>query len=233
MEAPAELIKKYESRVGPGVKDPRYVAMIEAMDNALGRILTALEDLGLRDNTIVVFTSDNGPFLGVSEPKPLRAGKGYLYEGGIRVPLIVRWPGRVPAGSLCRKPVISMDFYPTILEAAGIAPQASGPLDGESLMPLLTQTGDLKRQALYFHYPNYAWHRDNRLGGAICKGDYKLMDFFDDASVELYNLREDEGETRDLSATLPEMAASLREELVRWRESSGAAMPRRVGTGER
>jgi arylsulfatase A-like enzyme len=231
MEAPAGLIRKYESRVGPGVKDPRYAAMTEATDAAIGKILTALDDLGLRDNTLVIFTSDNGPFLGVADAKPLRSGKGYLYEGGIRVPLIVRWPDHVQPGSVCSTPVISMDFYPTILEAAGISQDASEPLDGESLLPLLKQAGDLRRQAIYFHYPNYAFHRSNRLGSAIRRGDYKLIEFFDDASVELYNLRDDEEETQDLSAKRPEITASLRSELVRWREASGAAMPRRADHG--
>lgn len=231
MEAPADLIKKYESRVGPGVKDPRYAAMTEATDAAIGKILTALDDLGLRDNTLVIFTSDNGPFLGVADAKPLRSGKGYLYEGGIRVPLIVRWPAQVPPGSVCSAPVISMDFFPTILEAAGVSRDTSEPLDGESLMPLLKQAGDLKRQAIHFHYPNYAFHRSNRLGSAIRRGDYKLIEFFDDASVELYNLRDDVGETQDLSAKWPEVATSLRSELVHWREASGAAMPRRADHG--
>ena len=231
MEAPTDLVKKYKSRVGPGVKDPRYAAMTEAMDAAIGKILTALDDLGLRDNTLVIFTSDNGPFLGVADAKPLRSGKGYLYEGGIRVPLIVRWPAHVRPGSVCSAPVISMDFYPTILEAAGISQDVSEPLDGESLMPLLKQAGALKRQAIYFHYPNYAFHRSNRLGSAIRRGDYKLIEFFDDASVELYNLRDDVGETQDLSAKRPEVATSLRSELVRWREASGAAMPRRADRG--
>jgi len=231
MEAPTDLVKKYKSRVGPGVKDPRYAAMTEAMDAAIGKILTALDDLGLRDNTLVIFTSDNGPFLGVADAKPLRSGKGYLYEGGIRVPLIVRWPAHVRPGSVCSAPVISMDFYPTILAAAGISQDVSEPLDGESLMPLLKQAGALKRQAIYFHYPNYAFHRSNRLGSAIRRGDYKLIEFFDEASVELYNLRDDVGETQDLSAKRPEVATSLRSELVRWREASGAAMPRRADRG--
>lgn len=231
MEAPTDLVKKYKSRVGPGVKDPRYAAMTEAMDAAIGKILTALDDLGLRDNTLVIFTSDNGPFLGVADAKPLRSGKGHLYEGGIRVPLIVRWPAHVRPGSVCSAPVISMDFYPTILAAAGISQDVSEPLDGESLMPLLKQAGALKRQAIYFHYPNYAFHRSNRLGSAIRRGDYKLIEFFDEASVELYNLRDDVGETQDLSAKRPEVATSLRSELVRWREASGAAMPRRADRG--
>lgn len=233
MEAPPELVKKYESRVGPGVKDARYAAMTEALDRSLGRIFAALEDLGLQDNTMVLFTSDNGPFLGVANAKPLRSGKGYLYEGGIRVPLIVRWPDRVAPGSVCHEPVISMDFYPTFLEVTGVETDTTGPLDGESLMPLLTQAGDLERQAIYFHYPNYAFHRGNRLGGAIRKGDYKLIDFFGNDPPELYNLAEDQGETRDLATERPELVVSLRDELSRWRDASGAAMPRRADVDER
>jgi arylsulfatase A-like enzyme len=232
MEAPAELVKKYESRMGPGVKDPRYAAMTEAQDASLGKIFTALDELGLRDNTVVIFTSDNGPFLGVADAGPLRSGKGHLYEGGIRVPLIVRWPGRVRPGSVCQKPVISVDFYPTLLEAAGLLADRARPLDGESLMPLLTQTGNLERQAIYFHYPNYAFHRGNRLGGAIRKGEYKLIEFFDGGPSELYDLEQDVGETHDLATERPDMVASLREELARWRKASDAAMPRRAGTPE-
>ncbi len=226
MEAPGELVKKYESRVGPGVKDPRYAAMTEALDASLGKIFTALDELGLRDNTVVIFTSDNGPFLGVADAKPLRSGKGHLYEGGIRVPLIVRWPGRVRPGSVCDEPVISMDFYPTLLEAAGLPAERARPIDGESLMPLLTQTGDLERRSIYFHYPNYAFHRGNRLAGAIRKGNYKLIEFFDGSPSELYDLEQDKGETHDLAALQPAIVASMREELARWRTASEAAMPR-------
>ncbi|MCZ6792786.1 MAG: sulfatase, partial [Planctomycetota bacterium] len=158
MEAPAPLIARYTGREGPGLKDPRYAAMIEAMDAAVGRVLEGLDRLGLRERTLVIFTSDNGGYSGVADNRPLRSGKGYLYEGGIRVPLIVRWPGVVKPGSVCSTPVVGTDFYPTILEAAGLSPEKGAPLDGESLMPLLRQSGPLERQAIYFHYPNYAWH---------------------------------------------------------------------------
>lgn len=226
MEAPQLLIEKYEQRTDLGRLDPRYAAMIEALDNSIGRILSALDELELSDNTLVIFTSDNGAFGGVADNAPLRAAKGYLYEGGVRVPLIVRWPGGVPPKSLCREPVISMDFFPTIIEAVGLKTDDNAPLDGVSLLPVLKQTGSLKRDAIYFHYPNYAFHRDNRLGGAIRQGDFKLIENFDDGSVELYNLKQDIGERMNLADKFPERAAAMQAKLSQWRESVGAAMPR-------
>jgi arylsulfatase A-like enzyme len=225
MEAPAVLLDKYAGHEGPGLNDSRYGAMIEAMDLATGRILDALKRLELESNTLVIFTSDNGGFSGVADNRPLRNGKGDLYEGGIRVPLIVRWPGRVEPGSVCRTPVVSMDFYPTLLETAGLAQRTDLLLDGESLMPLLRQSGGLDRDSLYFHYPNYAWHRSNRLGGAIRKGPYKLIERFDDGSLELFDLENDLSEKRNLAAEKPELAAELAGELRDWREEVGATMP--------
>jgi arylsulfatase A-like enzyme len=225
MQAPQKLVKKYETRIGPGVKDARYAAMIEAMDAAIGRVMTTLDELGLSGETLVIFTSDNGGFGGVSDCRPLRASKGYLYEGGIRVPLIVRWPGVVASGSTCHTPVISTDFYPTLLEVAGLTPQATKTLDGESIVPILRQKGQLERRAIFFHYPNYAWHRSNRLGGAIREGDYKLIKWYDDESVELYNLGNDLSEKNDLSAKMPGKAYDLKRKLEEWLAESQAAMP--------
>jgi arylsulfatase A-like enzyme len=227
MQAPQDLIDKYKQRIGTGLKDPRYGAMIEAMDTAVGRILAALDKLKLSDNTLVIFTSDNGAFAGVADNRPLRASKGHLYEGGIRVPLIVRWPGEVQANTICRTPVISTDFYPTLLDVARVKTKTDKILDGESITPLLRQSGPLKRKAIYFHYPNYAWHGSNRLGGAIREGDYKLIERYDDGSVELYNLAEDLSEERDLSGTMPEKAAELKRKLDTWLTESGAIMPER------
>lgn len=226
MEAPRDLIEKYRARTG--LKDTRYAAMIEAMDSAIGRVLKALDELELAGETLVVFTSDNGAFGGVTDLKPLRAAKGYLYEGGIRVPLIVRWPGRVQAGSICRTPVISMDFFPTLLEVAGIRAQPQELLDGESLLPLFGQTGPLRRDAIYFHYPNYAFHRSNRLGGAIRQGDFKLIERYDDDSVELYNLVDDIGEREDLSELKPQLAQAMKTRLDQWLRETGAKMPEPV-----
>ncbi|NQU24463.1 MAG: sulfatase [Candidatus Nealsonbacteria bacterium] len=226
VEAPEHLLKKYEKRSGLGLKDHRYGAMVEAMDAAVGRVLAALDELKLTERTLVVFTSDNGAYGGVADNRPLRAAKGHLYEGGIRVPAIVRLPGVVRPGTLCREPIISTDFFPTLLAAAGLKPDADVPADGENLLPLLKQTGPLKRSAIHFHYPNFAFHRDNRLGGAIRQGDYKLIEFYEDDSVELYNLANDIGETRDLSAEMPEKAAEMKGKLDAWLKESGAKMPR-------
>lgn len=233
MEAPQPLIDKYKKRTDLGRLDPRYAAMIEAMDNSMGRILDSLDELKLSDNTVVIFTSDNGAFGGVADMKPLRAAKGYLYEGGIRVPLIVRWPGVVKPGTLCNEPVISMDFFPTMLDAAGLHADKGRPLDGESLIPLLKLKGTLSREAIYFHYPNYAFHQDNRLGSAIRQGDFKLIERFDDGSVELYNLRDDIGETTNLADRMPDRTAHLLAKLKTWRKASGAAMPKPVGQESR
>ena len=152
MEAPPELLAKYADRTG--LVDTRYGAMIEAMDTAVGRVLEALDALELADDTLVIFTSDNGAYGGVTDLAPLRGAKGHLYEGGIRVPLFVRWPGRVEPGTVSSVPVISMDLFATVLEAAGLQPAVGEPLDGESLLPLLRQSGPLRREEIYFHYPN-------------------------------------------------------------------------------
>jgi len=226
MEAPQELLDKYVDRKGPGLNDTRYGAMIEAMDAAMGRILKELDELKLSDNTLVVFTSDNGGFAGVADNRPLRAAKGHLYEGGIRVPLIVRWPGVVEVGSNCDTPVISMDFYPTLLDAAWLTSNEANQIDGQSLMPILQGDGHLQRDSIYFHYPNYAWHRSNRLGSAVRSGDYKLIERFDDGSVELYNLKEDLSERQNLAEKMPDKANELQQKLVRWRKATGAKMPK-------
>jgi arylsulfatase A-like enzyme len=225
MEAPQPLVDKYKQRTDLGPLDPRYAAMIEALDGSIGRIVAKLDELQLANDTLVIFTSDNGAFGGVADNRPLRAAKGYLYEGGIRVPLIIRWPGVVKPATQCSTPVVSMDFFPTILEAVGLEPDEQTPLDGESLLPLLKQTGDLRRSEIYFHYPNYAFHGDNRLGSAVRQGDYKLIERFEDGSVELYNLRQDIGETKNLAGELPDRAGQLRQKLDEWRKATAAEMP--------
>jgi arylsulfatase A-like enzyme len=222
IEAPEDLIEKYKNRP---VENPAYAAMIEGMDRSIGRVLRSLEDLGLAENTLVIFTSDNGSLFGNG---PLRANKGHLYEGGIRVPWAIRWPGKIKPGSRSEVPVISTDVFPTLLEVAGLKPVAETPEDGESLIPVLTGKGGLAREALYFHYPNYAFHKQNRLGGAIRKGNYKLIRFYDDDSVELYDVVADLGEKNNLAKSLPKVAQAMREEFDRWLQESGAEMPYRV-----
>lgn len=221
MQAREEVIAKYRER--SGIKDPVYAAMIEDMDTAIGRFLKALDEAGLRDNTLVIFKSDNGGYSG--DNRPLRGVKGMLYEGGIRVPWIVRWPGKVKPGTTNATPVISMDCYPTLLDAAGLPPTPNHPLDGKSLMPLLTQSLGFDRDTLYFHYPNYAFHKQNRLGSAIREGDYKLIKNYDDDSLELYDLRSDIGEKHNLVSQSPELAKRLADKLDRWLRESDARLP--------
>ena len=226
MEAPDALLKKYETRTGPGLNDTRYGAMIEAMDRSIGKLLDEIDRLKLTDNTLVVFTSDNGGFDGVADNRPLRKAKGYLYEGGIRVPLMMRWPKKVKPNQLCQTPVISMDHFPTLLDVAGIEiSQQPRHRVATSLLPLLTQEKSLERDAIYFHYPNFAWHRSNRLGSAVRSGKYKLIERFDDNSVELYDLDSDLSETNDLSQTLPKIADKLKRKLHAWRKATNAELP--------
>jgi len=226
MQAPEALLKKYENRKGLGLNDTRYGAMIEAMDLAMGRLLHSLESLGQAENTLVVFTSDNGGFAGVSDCRPLRESKGHLYEGGIRVPMIVRWPGQVKAGTINHQPVVSMDFYPTFLEMAGLKPSSTKPIDGESLVPLFRGEGEPKREELFFHFPNYAWHMDNRLGGAVRSGEFKLIRNYDDESLELYNLKTDLGETQNLARQRPRLVKRLNQKLTAWLSETKALMPK-------
>ena len=225
MEAPDKLVEKYKNLPVKGYRDHRYAAMIEAMDIAIGKVLKSLDDLNITQETLVIFTSDNGPFGGVGDASPLRADKGHLYEGGIRVPLIVRWPGKVEAGVVEETPVILTDLHPTILAATGLDLNSTIPNDGHNLLPLLKGKEKLKNRAVYWHYPNFAFHRDNRLGSAIREGDHKLIHFYDTDSVELYNLKNDIGEKNDLSGKMPQLASRLKNKLKVWLQDSGAVMP--------
>ncbi len=216
--------------------DPEFAAMIESMDENVGRVLEALETNGLAENTIVVFTSDNGGqsilLNSYREPwgsnRPLRAGKGWHYEGGIRVPLIVKWPGKGKMGTTIDTPVISNDFYPTLLEMAGLSLKPEQHLDGKSLAPLISgATQTLDREALFWHYPHYhgSGHRPS---GAVRVGDFKLIEFFEDMRVELYDLRRDVSESNDLSESMPEKTVALRKMLHEWRKNVDAAMPEKA-----
>lgn len=225
MEAPDKLVEKYKNLPVKGYRDHRYAAMIEAMDIAIGKVLKSLDDLNITEETLVIFTSDNGPFGGVGDASPLRADKGHLYEGGIRVPLIVRWPGKVEAGAVEETPVILTDLHPTILAATGLDLNSTIPNDGHNLLPLLKGKEKLKNRAVYWHYPNFAFHRDNRLGSAIREADHKLIYFYDTDSVELYNLKNDIGEKNDLSGKMPQLASRLKNKLKFWLQDSGAVMP--------
>lgn len=225
IEAKKDLISKYEKRKGPGIKDPVYAAMIEGMDTEIGRFLKALDKAGLRENTLVLFKSDNGGYNG--DNRPLRGFKGMLYEGGIRIPWIVRWPGKVEANSTCRTPVISTDCFPTFLEVVGLDPASDQPVDGESILPLLEQSGDWHRKALYFHYPNYAFHKRNRLGGVVREGNFKFIQRYGTGERELYDLASDIGERNNLATSKTKVAERLEGQLTSWLADMNAAMPTR------
>ncbi len=212
--------------------NPIYGAMMESLDHAVGRVLATLDRLAIADRTLVVFTSDNGglsvkegPNTPSTSNAPLRAGKGYLYEGGIRVPLIVRWPAATRPGSVCDVPVSGQDLYPTILDVAGVKSAPNQEIDGVSLTPLLHGRGELKRTALFWHYPHYS-NQGGRPGGAVRQGDLKLIENYEDGHRELYDLRRDLGERHNLVIERPGDAARLSELLDGWRRSVGSQMPR-------
>jgi arylsulfatase A-like enzyme len=208
--------------------DPVYAGMVQSLDESVGRILRKLEEMGVADHTAVIFMSDNGG-LSTSEGSPtsnvpLRGGKGWLYEGGVREPMIVHWPGTVKGGSVCSEPVISNDFYPTMLEMAGISARPAQHVDGVSLVPLLQQEDDLPERPLFWHFPHYG-NQGGLPGAAVRLGDFKLIEFFEDGSLELYNLREDLSEENNLVQAMPDKVEELLELLHDWQESVDARMP--------
>jgi len=228
-----DLIEKYKAKAaGRKTKiHPAYAAMTETVDESVGIIVEALDKLGLADKTVVIFFSDNGGMVKtdserptMTDNSPLRDGKGTLYEGGIRVPMIVRYPPVVKPDTTCGVPVFGCDFYPTMVELAGLRPPDRHILDGVSLVPLLKQTGTIKRDTLYFHYPNF--HMTTPVS-AIREGDFKLIEYFGYDRLELYDLKTDPGEKNDLARTMPENATALRGRLEQWREEVGAATPNR------
>jgi len=233
LDGKPELVAKYEAKPGAGRgpraprNNPHLAAQLESIDQGVGMILERLDRLGLADNTLVVFTSDNGGESRVTSNAPLRAGKSTLYEGGIREPLLVRWPGRVAPGTLCRTPVSSVDFYPTLCRVAGATPDARHKLDGISLLPLLEDPeARLPRPALFWHYPLERPHfLGGHSGGAVRQGDWKLIEWFDTGAVELYNLADDPGEQHDLAGRRPEKRDELRAALAAWRRDVDAAFP--------
>ena len=206
------------------MSDP-YMAVVAEVDERVGRILDALDEMKLASNTLVVFTSDNGQMPGSSVADPLRDAKGYLYEGGIRVPMMIRWPGHIRAGAVDATPTISMDFAPTFLEAAGVK-YGANEFDGQSLMPVASGKGALQRDALYWHYPHYCYHGMNDMGSVIRYGDYKYIHHYDNHDHELFDLKTDIGETINLYRTEPARAAELKAKLMAWLKSTEAQLPR-------
>ncbi len=246
-EAKQPLIEKYQNKKGiNGQNEPVYAAMTESLDQTVGRIYAALEENGLLENTLIVFTSDNGAMSRMNndfslkdnvftDNLPLREGKGLMYEGGIRVPYIFYWKGQIVAGAVCDEPIINVDLYPTFMELVG-APTPEQPLDGVSLVSCLQKPSKrLEKRALYWHYPNYGpVKRKNGIPeyayiptDVIRYGDYKLIEFYHSGTehIELYNLKEDIGERNDLSEKMPEKANELLQMLKDWRKEVGAEYP--------
>ena len=252
-----DLVKKYKARAAAidgkefgeeeqflGKKTPRkprsvrilqkhavYAAMVEAMDEAVGVVMKQLEESGVADNTIVIFTSDNGG-LSTSEGSPtsnvpLRGGKGWVYEGGIREPWIIRYPGVTQAGATCDEPICSIDVFPTVNAAAKV--DVDHEIDGIDLMPVL-KGKSLDRESLYWHYPHYS-NQGGMPGGAIRTGDFKLVERYEDGQVHLYNLKDDIGEQNDLRDQHPDRVKEMRANLHRWYKETGAKFLRKNGNG--
>ena len=238
LQGKADLVRKYEAKskpergLGAGQNNPVYAAMLQSVDDSVGRIVARLQDLGLSDNTLVVFTSDNGglsikegPLTPATSNAPLRGAKGQLFEGGIRVPLIVSMPGRIPPGRVCDVPVTSADFFLTFSYFCGANPPADAPIDGVDILPLLTGTLDrLDRDTLFWHLPHYS-NQGGVPSGAVRQGNFKLIEFYEDNRLELYNLADDLGENRDLSRDLPDRRNAMHRLLKQWRQSVDAQMP--------
>lgn len=244
-QAKADLIAHFKPKPGVGGHDnPTYAAMIASVDESVGRVMQTLDDLKLADNTVLIFSSDNGGVGGyaregltgkseeggITDNWPLRSGKGSLYEGGTRVPFIVRWPGVVKPGTACDVPAIHVDVYPTLLDITGTAKPEGYTLDGESLAPLFRDAGaSLKRDAIYQHFPGYlGFGKDSWRTTPVSLvevGDWKLMEFLEDNHLELYNLKDDVSEQKNLASSMPDKAKALHDQLQAWREQIKAPMP--------
>jgi arylsulfatase A-like enzyme len=220
--------------------NPVYAAMVESVDQSVGRILAKLEDLGLTDHTLVIFASDNGGIGSyreegarhITENVPLHGGKGQLYEGGLRVPMIMRWPGVVPAGTVTDVLAAHVDLYPSLLEIAH-APTPTQPLDGTSLVPILRNpTAPAAPRTIYSHFPGYLEGYGKPLwrttpAGMIIDGDWKLLEFYEDSRFELYNLHDDLSENQNLATSQPDRVRALHQKFTTWRDGIGGTVPPR------
>ncbi len=231
-----ELIEKFKNKKGSdGQNRPDYAAMVSSMDENVGRLLSSLKANGLEKNTMVIFTSDNGGIRAISEQNPLRAGKGSYYEGGIRVPMVIKWPGKVKPNSSSMARVSNLDFYPTLQQIANPKKTAQV-LDGIDLNSIL-ETKTQKERDLFFHFPiylqDYSKVQDQgsdplfrtRPGSVIISGDWKLHEYFEDSRLELYDLKSDPGENNNLVNNYPEKTQELLEKLKAWRTKNNAPVP--------
>ena len=240
LQAPPDRMAPFSGKPpAGGHQNATYAGMLAALDEQVGRVLAQLKELQIEERTLVIFTSDNGGVGGyrreriqaedITDNAPLRGGKGMLYEGGLRVPYLFRWPGQIAAGSTCDTPINSVDLYPTLLEVAGAAPPRDWMLDGRSYLGLLRGQPATARPPLFWHFPGYLGAGGDTWRtlpvGALRAGDWKLMEFFEDGRLELYNLREDPGERHNRVAESPAQAAALHRMLLDWRAEVRAPMP--------
>lgn len=235
------LLPKYENKSEwNGQNNAKYATMVENVDTQIGRLIELLKESGKLENTFILFISDNGGHYKITKQWPLRAGKGSYYEGGIREPMFVRWPGKVESGSKTEVPVTNLDFYPTLLEVAGVEKPESKVLDGESILPVLVGNGTLEERPLFWHFPIYleAYVKNDtttqdplfrtRPGSAIRLGDWKLIQYFENNDIELYNLKDDIAEKNNLAKSNPEKKQELLGLLENWRKETNAAVPTKL-----
>ncbi|MEC9094826.1 MAG: sulfatase [Planctomycetota bacterium] len=238
IQAKKAITRKFSSKaVVDGQKNPKYAAMIESVDLGIGRIFEVLQQSNALDDTLIILYSDNGGYGGATDNTPLRGSKGMLYEGGIRVPLAMRWPKSIKSNSVCQTPVIGTDLYPTLAKISGGVLPANQVLDGESILPLMKGGTALKRDAVYWHFPAYLQGRfpgsrnqdklfRTRPAGAIRSGDWKLIEFFEDGGLELYNLKNDLRESKNLATSHPSQRDELYQKLKSWRQETVAPVPK-------
>lgn len=225
LQAKDELEDYYRNKQGIAQNNPTYAAMLQSVDESVGTIMDTLEQEGIVDQTIIIFTSDNGGLLRATSNAPLRSGKGFPYEGGIRVPLLIKWPGVTPPGSVDETPVISADFFPTICEILDIIPPEELVLDGVSLVPLLTESGSPDRPALFWHFPHYRY--DDEVPYSVVRSGYwKLIKRYEGTTYELFNLGSDIGEQENLADQMPGKVQKLNEMLEFWLEHVDADLPK-------
>ncbi len=233
LQSKQELTEKYQAKSPTEQKNPVYAGMVESVDDATGKILATLDATGLADDTLVIFTSDNGgvdaaanghPQSFYTHNGPLRMGKCWPYEGGIRVPAIIRWPGVVASNTVGATPICGIDLLPTICAATNVAPPADRPIDGENLMPLLTGTGSLRRDALFWHFPHYQHATPNSI---VRSGPWKLIKYYETNTFELFNLQDDLSEKNNLADQMPERVRELDRKLTTWLVETGAKLPRK------
>ena len=227
IQAKPSLLDKYKTKIqslDTKQKNAAYATMVESVDQAVGRIITILKEEGIFERTLIIFTSDNGGLLGVTNNAPLRSGKGYPYEGGIRVPLIIFWPNFINGGKVIDTPVSSIDFFPTLCSAAGIKNSTDKAVDGLNLLPLFRGENNIKRQSLFWHFPHYRGKINPY--SIIRNGDWKLIKRYDGKPFELFNLKNDLSEKNDLSQDMPEKVKELNEEIMIWLLKTNAKVPR-------